>query len=150
LNYKIDQTGKQYGQFWLMDRYENQILSRSLISIQVYVLENVLCNNQPELIIYTNKTQIKLNELIDISVRLNPNCPLIKPEDQTITEITTLCTNNQSISSDSSGIEVLFQCRLDLCDVYHICFVGEISLKLPATNIECLSIEVTGSSRFYT
>jgi hypothetical protein len=149
LNYKIDQFGEQYGQFWLMDRYQNRILSRSLISIQVHVLENVVCDNQPELIIQRTDNIIKLNESIDVSVRLHPNCHLIKHDDQTITEITTLCTNNQSISLANGGIEVLFQCQFNLCDMYHICFVGEIGLKLPATDIQCFSIEVTGSGMFY-
>lgn len=151
MNYKIDQLGNQYGQFWLMDRNANRILSRSLISIQVHVLENVICHNQPELIIQNkdNHTIIKLNESIDISVQLHPNCLLIKLEDQTITEITTLCSNNQPVGLANGGIEVLFQCQLNLCDTYHICFVGEIGFKLPATNIQCFLIEVIGSSMFF-
>jgi hypothetical protein len=47
---------------------------------------------------------------------------------------------------DTGGIQVRFECQLNLCELYKICFVGEIGLKLPATNIQCFSIEVTGSS----
>ncbi len=151
LNYKIDQLGRQFGQFWLMDRYQNRILSRSLISIQVYVLENILCNNRTELILpnQSDYTMRKLNESIEISVRLYSNCILIKLEDQTIIEITTLCTkNNQANVLDNGGIEVFFRCQLNLCEIYHVCFVGEMGLKLPATDIQCLSIEITGSSIF--
>jgi hypothetical protein len=91
----------------------------------------------------------KLNESIEISVRLYSNCFLIKPEDQIIIEITTLCTkNNQANVLDNGGIEVLFQCQLNLCEIYHVCFVGEMGLKLPATDIQCLSIEISGSSIF--
>ncbi len=73
---------------------------------------------------------------------------LIKHQGQKIAEITTLCTNNQPDILANRGIEVLFQCQFNLCEIYQIYFVGEISLKLPATNIECFSIEVVGSSMF--
>ncbi|CAF3786929.1 unnamed protein product [Adineta steineri] len=150
LKYKIDQSGKQFGQFWLMDRFQNRILSRTLISIQIHVLDNLICDNQPELIVqnkdhHTNKSIMNLNQLIHISVRLHPNCVSIQPQDQTINEITTLCTNNQPIILANGGIEVIFQCRLNLCETYHICFIGEIGLKLPATNIQCHPIQVIGS-----
>jgi hypothetical protein len=45
-------------------------------------------------------------------------------------------------------LKVYFNVNLILCEIYQIYFVGEISLKLPATNIECFSIEVVGSSMF--
>jgi hypothetical protein len=150
LNYKIDRLGRQFGQFWLMDRYENRILSRSLIGIQVYVLENILCQNQTKLILpnQSNYTRRKLHQSIEIPIRLYSNCDLIKSNDQTIIEITTLCMNNSTNVLENGGIEVLFQCQLNLCGIYHVCFVGEMGLKLPATEIQCLSIEIIGSSIF--
>lgn len=151
LNYKTTQIGKQFGQFWLTDQNKNRILSRTLISIQVHVLKEIICDIQPELIIKTkenvlNKSIININQSIYLSVRTNPNCLLIEPQDQTITELTTLCTNNQPIILANGGIEVIFQCTPYLCENYHICFVGEFGLKLPATKIQCFIIEVTGTS----
>jgi hypothetical protein len=136
-----------------MDRSQNQILSRSLISIQVHVLKDIVCNTQPELIVKNtedyskNMSIIKIKQSIYISASLNPNCLLIEPQDQTITELTTLCTNNQPIVLANGGIQVIFQCTPNLCEKYQICFVGEFGLKLPSTKTQCFSIEVIGTSR---
>lgn len=138
-----------------MDRNKNrQILSRSLISIQVHVLKDINCSTQPELIIknkenYSNISIIKINKSIYISAGINPNCPLIQPQDQTITELTTLCTNSQPIIVANGGIEVIFQCTPYLCEKYQICFVGEFGLKLPATNTECFLIQAIGTGRLF-
>ena len=149
VNYVRNRLGKQFGQFWLMDRYRNRILSRSLISIQVHVLENLLCDTHPQLLLpeHMNQTIINLNAIIDVPIRFQSNCSLIKPADQTITEITAWCSNNPAIVLSTGGIEVLFQCQFPRCKFYQICFLGEIALKHPATDIKCLSIEVVGSSR---
>ncbi|CAF3808943.1 unnamed protein product [Adineta steineri] len=151
LSYQTNQLGKQFGQFWLIDRDNNQILSRSLISIQVHVLEDIICNTQPELIIknnedHSNMTITKIKHTVYISVSVNPNCLLIEPQDQTITELTTLCTNNQPIILANGGIEVIFECTPNLCEKYQICFVGEFALKLPSTDVRCFSIEVIGTN----
>jgi hypothetical protein len=151
LTYQTNRLGKQFGQFWLMDRNKNRILSRSLISIQVHVLKDIICNTQPELILknkgnYSNiSTTIKIKQSVYISVSTNPNCLLIEPQDQTITELTTLCTNNQPVILANGGIEVIFQCTPYLCEKYQVCFVGEFGLKLPSTKTECFSIEAIGT-----
>jgi hypothetical protein len=155
LTYQTNRIGKQFGQFWLMDRNKNhQILSRSLISVQVHVLKDIICNIQPELIIenkadHSNTSTIKIKQAVYITVSLNPNCLLIEPQDQTITELTTLCTNNQPVILANGGIEVIFQCTPYLCEKYQVCFVGEFGLKLPSTTIECFSIEVKGTGRLF-
>lgn len=150
LTYQINRVGKQFGQFWLMDRRQNEILSSSLISIQVNVLEDIICHDQPEISVKTNegqstKTSIKLSQSVYLSVSLKPNCLSIQPQDQTITELTTLCTNNQPTVLANGGIEVLFQCTPYLCERYQVCFIGEFSLRLPSTKTECFLIEVTGT-----
>ena len=150
LSYKHDRPGKQFGQFWLMDRHQNRALSRSLISIQVHVLETPVCDDQPELIVENQKDRRKaivvhLNESIDIATRLTLHCPLVEPRDQTITEITTLCTNHQPTVSTDGGIEVLFTCAFHRCKKHPLCFVGEIGLKLPATDVTCVLISVIGT-----
>ncbi|CAF3327174.1 unnamed protein product [Rotaria sp. Silwood2] len=133
-----------------MDRYRNRILSRSLISIQVFVLKDIICNTQPEIIVESkadrsNMSTIRIKESVYITVSLNPNCLLIEPQDQTITELTTLCTNNQPVILANGGIEVIFQCSPNLCEKYQVCFVGEFGLKLPSTEIQCFSIEAIGT-----
>ncbi|CAF3414379.1 unnamed protein product [Rotaria socialis] len=150
LTYQTNRLGKQFGQFWLMDRNNNQILSRSLISIQIHVLKDIICNVQPEIVVenkadHSNISTIKIKQSVNLTVNLNPNCLLIEPQDQTITELTTLCTNNQPVVSANGGIEVIFQCSPDLCEKYQICFVGEFSRKLPSTEIKCFSIQVIGT-----
>ncbi|CAF2337327.1 unnamed protein product [Rotaria sp. Silwood2] len=150
LTYQTNRLGKQFGQFWLMDRYRNRILSRSLISIQVFVLKDIICNTQPEIIVESkadrsNMSTIRIKESVYITVSLNPNCLLIEPQDQTITELTTLCTNNQPVILANGGIEVIFQCSPNLCEKYQVCFVGEFGLKLPSTEIQCFSIEAIGT-----
>ncbi|CAF0784337.1 unnamed protein product [Rotaria sp. Silwood1] len=150
LTYQTNRFGKQFGQFWLMDRNKNQILSRSLISIQVFVLKDIICNIQPEIIVESkedrsNMSTIRIKESVYISVSLNPNCLLIEPQDQTITELTTLCTNKQPVVLANGGIEVIFECSPTLCEKYQVCFVGEFGLKLPSTEIKCFSIEIIGT-----
>ncbi|CAF3343964.1 unnamed protein product [Rotaria sp. Silwood1] len=151
LTYQTNRFGKQFGQFWLMDRNKNQILSRSLISIQVFVLKDIICNIQPEIIVESkedrsNMSTIRIKESVYISVSLNPNCLLIEPQDQTITELTTLCTNKQPVVLANGGIEVIFECSPTLCEKYQVCFVGEFGLKLPSTEIKCFSIEIIGTA----
>jgi hypothetical protein len=155
LIYQTNRVGKQFGQFWLMDRNKNQILSRSLISIQVHVLKDIICNTQSELIVkhklnHSNISTIKIKQSVYISVSINPNCLLIEPQDQTITELTTLCTNNQPTILANGGIEIIFQCTPYLCEKYQVCFVGEFGLKLPSTKIECFSIEAIGTGMLFS
>lgn len=150
LSYEENRVGKQFGQFWLMDRRDNTILSSSLISIQVNVLEGVTCEDQPEIFVkasgrQSTKSSIKITESVYLSVSLKPKCPFIQPQDQTITELTTLCTNNQPVVLANGGIEVLFQCTPYLCEKYQVCFIGEFSLRLPSTKTECFLIEVSGT-----
>ena len=150
LTYRQDRSGKQFGQFWLMDRHQNRALSRSLVSIQVHVLETIVCDDQPELIVENQKAKsraivVHLNESIDIFTRLKLNCPPVKPQDQTITEITTLCANHRPTISTNGGIEVLFTCAFHRCKKYPLCFVGEMGLKLPATDVFCVLISVIGT-----
>jgi hypothetical protein len=154
LTYQTNRLGKQFGQFWLIDYDKNQILSRSLISIQVHVLKDVICNTQPGLIVknkvdHSNKSIIQIKQSVYISVSLNPNCLLIAPQDQTITELTTLCTNNQPVVLANGGIKVIFECTPNLCEIYQICFVGEFAFKLPSTNIQCLTVEVIGTGMLF-
>ena len=137
----------QFGRFWVMDRFQNQILSRSLINLEIYVLENTLCSNPTELLLFTaNQTTQQLYETIEILVELRPNCQLIKFEEQKIIEITSLCTRISSKNLTTLGIQVQFQCRLNLCGLKHFCFVGEMGFKLPSTNVHCVTINVTDSS----
>lgn len=153
LIYESNRLGKQFGQFWLMDRQRNQILSRSLISIQVHVLQDVVCDTQPDLRVenqrdHSNISVVKINQSVYVLVSINPHCRLIDPQDQTITELTTLCTNNQPVILSNGGIEMMFQCQPSLCERYQVCFVGEFGLKLPSTETECLTIDVIGSSTY--
>lgn len=148
--YETNRLGKQFGQFWIMDRHNNETLSRSLISIQVHVLKDIICNTTSEIIVenradHSNASRIRLKQSINITVQLNPNCLLIEPQDQTITELSTLCTNNQPIVQANGGIQVLFECSPSLCEKYQICFVGEFGIKLPSTEIKCFSVEVFGT-----
>ena len=150
LIYQTNRVGKQFGQFWLMDRRNNEILSNSLISIQVNVLEGITCHDEPEISVKTHEgqsamTSVKITQSVYLSVSLNPNCLSIQPQDQTITELTTLCTNNQPVVLANGGIQVLFQCTPYLCEKYQVCFIGEFSLRLPSTKTECFLIEVTGT-----
>lgn len=136
-----------------MDRNRNQILSRSLISVQVHVIKDIICNTQPELTVKnqadsSNMSRIKIKQSVYLTVSIQPNCLLIEPQDQTITELTTLCTNNQPVMLANGGIEVIFQCTPYLCEKYQVCFVGEFGLKLPSTKIGCFSIEVIGNGTF--
>ncbi|CAF0727785.1 unnamed protein product [Adineta ricciae] len=151
MTYETNRPGKQFGQFWLLDKYNKQNLSRSLISLQVHVLKDILCETQPDIFVQNQadssakSSTIKLKQSVYISVRLNPNCALITPKDQTITELTTLCNNNQPVNLANGGVEVTFQCTPNLCEKYPVCFVGEFGLKLPSTMIQCFLIEVTGT-----
>jgi hypothetical protein len=131
-----------------MDRNNNQILSRTLISVQVHVLQNIICNTQPEIAVknkadHSKKTVIKLKQSVYISVHLKPNCPTIHPHDQTITELTTLCNNDRPVVLADGGIEMIFQCTPYLCEKYQVCFVGEFGRLLPSTKTECFLIEVS-------
>jgi hypothetical protein len=151
LTYESNRLGKQFGQFWLMDRHRNQILSRSLISIQVHVLQDVVCDTQPDLRVenqqdHSNASAVNINQSVYVLVSINPHCRLIDPQDQTITELTTLCTNNQPVILSDGGIEMMFQCQPSLCERYQVCFVGEFGLKLPSTKTQCLTIDVIGTS----
>ncbi|CAF0917120.1 unnamed protein product [Rotaria sordida] len=155
LTYQTNRLGKQFGQFWLMDRNKNQILSRSLISIQLFILKDIICNTQPEIIVESagdrsNMSTIRIKESVYITVSLNPNCLLIEPQDQTITELTTLCSNDQPVVLANGGIEVIFQCSPTLCEKYQVCFVGEFGLKLPSTEIRCFSIKVIGTGMLFS
>ena len=152
--YITSRLGKQYGQLWLMDRHQNQTLSRSLIAIQIHVLRSVDCDIPPELKVksqqdHLNRTTVKINQSIYVSVSTDPHCPLIDPQDQTITELTTLCTNSQPVILSNGGIQMQFQCKPSLCERYQVCFVGEFSMKLQSTKTECLAIDVIGTGTFF-
>lgn len=135
-----------------MDRSQNQILTRSLISVQIQVLKNIVCNEEPELLIRhgqenTDETTTKINQDVYLTVSLQPNCLLIQPQEQTITELTTLCSNSPPVILADGGIEVEYQCQPLLCEKHYVCFIGEFSLKLPSTETKCFVIQVEGSGR---
>ena len=148
LHYRDDRVGKQFGHFWLLDKNNNHILSRSLISVQVEVLGNITYDQQPELFIVdkdnnTVTTEIKLLESIDLWVSVVPHSRMVHPDEQTITELSTLCSNYLPKPLDNGGIQVQFRCQFNHCQGYPICFVGEFSAKLPSTDVQCFLIEVT-------
>lgn len=149
LSYHRNRLGKQFGQFWIMDRSQNRILTRSLISVQIQVLKDAVCDTQPQLSIRkgrenTDRAKVKLHQVISLTVTLDSNCPLIQPREQTITELTTLCTNGQPVILATGGIEVQYLCKPLLCQQHHVCFVGEFALKLPSTKTECFILDVEG------
>ena len=87
-------------------------------------LENILCDNQAELILVnqSNHTIIQLNQSIDIFVRLHPNCPLVQPHDETITEISHIVCS--SFTNDlGKRMELKFYFNVNFIDVKFIPFV---------------------------
>ena len=150
LTYKRETVGKQFGQFWLLDKRHGHELSRTLISIQVHVLKDIVCNTKAELLVQNqedrmSQSNIKLSQSVTVLASLNPNCLTIQPQDQTITELTTLCKNNPPSILANGGIAVTFQCTPRLCQAHQVCFIGEFGLKLPSTGIRCVRIDVSGT-----
>jgi hypothetical protein len=150
LSYNRTRVGKQFGQFWLLDERQNQELSRTLISIQVHVLENIVCNSKAVLVVQNqqsriNQSSIKLSQSVSLLASLNPNCLKIQPQDQTITELTTMCKNSFPRALANGGIEMTFQCTPRLCRAHQVCFIGEFGVKLPSTAVQCVRIDVTST-----
>lgn len=149
LTYQTDRIGKQFGQFWIIDQNKKQSLTRSLVSVQVHVLTDVLCNTQPDISVVnkagsTNTSTVHIEQSVYLSVTINANCLLVRPQDQTITELTTSCSNSQPVVLANGGIEMTFECKANLCEKYPVCFVGEFALKLPSTAVRCHILDVVG------
>ena len=150
LTYQHDRLGKQFGQFWIMDRVQNRILTRSLISVQIQVLKDIACDQEPELFIRqgqnsNDRTKTNVNQPVHLTVILQPHCLLVQPREQTITELTAMCSNSPPVVLANGGIEVKYQCKPVLCEKYYVCFIGEFSLKLPSTKTKCFITETEGS-----
>lgn len=151
LVYDSTRPGRQYGQFWLMDRSDHRPRSKSLISIEVYVLHNVACKNKSNVFFKNIQNPergatLELNGSIELLVGLHSDCDRLEPEDQIITELSALCSNDRAEIVSNGSIQVRFECQFNSCGKYPICFVGEFGMKLPTTDLLCIIVDVKGSS----
>lgn len=142
--------GQHFGRFWLMDKRNEQILSRSLISVQINVISDAICDEKPTLKLEIEgdpSLKRKVNEFFTIRASIDPRCALTQSFNQTVTDLTTSCASSDSDVNAEGGIVVDFQCRIKLCQREKFCFIGEFRGRLASTEVECLTIEAFDTGR---
>jgi len=139
--------GKQFGRFWLLDYRDNEYLSKTVINVQVDVI-NSTCN-QPKLEIdVISGTKLTLNQSLNVRVRLEQDCPISstipdRPGLYSLTELTAQCNNQPMtlVKGNRLAGEVFYQCQMNKCGKYHVCFFGEIKFQ-PSSNVHCQEFTV--------